>query len=255
MATQESEKQPQQRTFMLDYKRFLARWIIFMLGLIIMAFGIVLMIKADIGSAPWDVLHIGLFIQLGLTIGSWSIIVGFVVILLTSILMKEWPQVGTFLNMVLVGVFIDLFMLIPMLQTPPGFWGKLFMLALGIVIIGYGIGLYIAPKCGAGPRDSLMLALTTKTGWKVQYIRGAMEIVVLAVGWLLGGPVFLGTLIFTFGIGSIVGITLPQCQKLVDSILNLSYFKPISPIIHGGVHIENFDQGKIRLNHHDGISQ
>jgi uncharacterized membrane protein YczE len=200
--------------------RLSTRWLIFMIGLIIMAFGIVLMIRAELGSAPWDVLHIGLEIQLGLTIGTWSIIMGVFIIALTAYLTKARPQLGAVVNMFLVGVFIDLFMLVPWIQKPDTFIGQLIMLLLGIIIIGYGIGLYIAPKCGAGPRDSLMLALTQITGWKVQWARGAMEIVVLASGWLLGGPVFIGTVVFCLGIGTIVGFTLPQCQQLVDTLLD-----------------------------------
>jgi uncharacterized membrane protein YczE len=196
------------------------RWLIFMIGLIIMAFGIVLMIRAELGSAPWDVFHIGLEKQLGLTIGTWSIIAGLFIIALTSYLTKARPQLGAVVNMFLVGVFIDLFMLVPWIQKPESFIGQLIMLILGIIIIGYGIGLYIAPKCGAGPRDSLMLALTQLTGWKVQWARGAMEIVVLVSGWLLGGPVFIGTVIFCLGIGTIVGFTLPQCQRLVDAMMD-----------------------------------
>nr|WP_236838753.1 YitT family protein [Caldalkalibacillus salinus] len=185
----------------------------------VMAFGIVLMIKADLGSAPWDVLHIGLTLQMGLTIGTWSIIVGIFIILLTTLLTKERPQLGAILNMLFVGMFIDLFVYLLAWFEPEGIIIQLITLVLGMLIMGYGIGLYIAPNCGAGPRDSLMLALTQLTSWKVQYVRGAMEVVVLAIGWLLGGPVFIGTLLFCFGIGSIVGVTLPHCQKMVDKLL------------------------------------
>ncbi|OLS36733.1 hypothetical protein BTR22_11090 [Alkalihalophilus pseudofirmus] len=211
-----------------------------MVGLVIMSFGISMMIKADLGSAPWDVLHIGLTLQLGLTVGSWSIIMGFLIIGATSFLTKEWPQLGAFINMVLVGVFIDIFLWI--LPAPEGFVLKLAMLLLGIIIIGYGIGLYIAPKLGAGPRDSLMLALTLRTGWKVQWVRSSMEVIVLTAGWLLGGPVFIGTLLFCFGIGSVVGFTMPQCQRMVDIL------------IERGSKNENFNQGTLRTHHHDGVS-
>jgi uncharacterized protein len=211
-----------------------------MIGLIIMSFGISMMIRADLGSAPWDVLHIGLTMQLGLTVGSWSIIMGFIIIGLTSLLTKKWPQFGAFINMVLVGVFIDIFLWI--LPSPEGFLLKLAMLVIGIIVIGYGIGLYIAPRLGAGPRDSLMLALTMRTGWKVQWVRSSMEVIVLSFGWLLGGPVFIGTLLFCFGIGSVVGFTMPQCQRIVDIL------------IERGSRNENFNQGTLRTHHHDGIS-
>ncbi|WP_339147007.1 MULTISPECIES: YitT family protein [unclassified Sutcliffiella] len=197
----------------------MAKWSIYFIGLLIMAFGIVLMIRANLGSAPWDVFHIGLFYQIGLTIGTWSIIVGFFILMISSIISKKLPQIGAFLNMLMVGIFIDLYLMVPQLHTPDTIMGKITMLVLGIVIIGVGIGVYISSRCGAGPRDSLMISLTQVTGWKVQYIRLGMELVVLCLGWLLGGPIFIGTILFSLTIGSIVGLTLPACQKATDLIL------------------------------------
>ncbi|MBM7660708.1 putative membrane protein YczE [Bacillus mesophilus] len=200
-----------------------AKWLVFMIGLLVMSFGIVLMIKADVGSAPWDVFHIGLYKQFGLSIGTWSIIAGFFILLIASLLSKAWPKLGAFLNMLLVGIFIDLIMLLPFLKTPNSLLEQYLMLVIGILVIGYGIGLYISARCGAGPRDSLMLVLTQRTGWKVQYIRGAIEVVVLTLGFLLDGPVFVGTIVFCITIGPIVSFTLPQCEKLVDKILAPRY--------------------------------
>ncbi len=186
-----------------------------------MSFGIVLTIKANMGSAPWDVLHIGLYRQFGLTIGTWSIIVGIVVLTVSSLLAKKWPKIGAFLNMLLVGIFIDMYMLIPSLQTPHTFFGKLSMLLVGIIITGYGMGFYISADMGAGPRDSLMLALMEKTGWKVQHIRIVMEVFVLLIGWMLGGPVSLGTLIFSVTIGSVFGVALPHCKKMTKRMMTI----------------------------------
>lgn len=183
-----------------------------------MSLGIVMIIKADLGASPWDVLHIGLYKQIGLTIGTWSIIVGFFILFLSSFLLKRLPQIGAFLNMISVGIFIDMFMMVPFLVTPETFIGKLMMLLLGLLINGYGMGIYISAKVGAGPRDSLMLALTEISKWKVQYIRFGMEIIVLTIGWLLGGPVFVGTLVYCVGIGYIAGFALPQCQKMHDGL-------------------------------------
>ncbi|MFB4163796.1 YitT family protein [Alteribacillus sp. JSM 102045] len=229
-----------ERTFASGEHLF-SRWLIFIAGLMIMSFGIAMMIRAELGSAPWDVLHIGLQSQLGLTVGTWSIIIGIFIIGTTSLLLKELPQAGGIVNMVLVGVFIDIFLFL--LSTPDLFFMKLLMLLTGIIIIGYGIGIYIAPECGAGPRDSLMIALQEKTGWKVSRVRGIMEITVLTAGWLLGGPVFLGTILFCFGIGQVVGFALPQCRKLVHRF------------IERGVNSENINQGTVRTNYNDGISK
>lgn len=195
------------------------RFAIYILGLLIMSLGIVLLIKADLGATPWDVLHVGMYYQIGLTIGSWSIIVGIVILTVSALISKEFPQIGAFLNMVLVGLFIDMYYLLPILQTPDGIVGKIVMFVAGIVINAYGMGVYISAQFGAGPRDSLMIALSTKTGWKVRNVRGVMEILVLIVGWQLGGPVFWGTILYSLLIGQLVGITLPQCQRFTDQWL------------------------------------
>ncbi|PLR78041.1 hypothetical protein CU633_07215 [Bacillus sp. V3-13] len=192
------------------------RFFIYVTGLLIMSLGIVLMIKADLGATPWDVLHVGLFYRVGLTIGSWSIIVGLFILTVAALISKEFPQFGAFLNMLLVGVFIDLYMLLPFLNTPSALIGKGFMLLVGIVLMAYGMGLYISAQFGAGPRDSLMIAVTSKTGWKVRNVRAGMELLVLLIGWQLGGPIFWGTILFSLTIGPAVGYALPQTQAFTD---------------------------------------
>ncbi len=194
------------------------KWGFYFIGLLIMSLGIVLTIKANLGASPWDVLHIGLYKQLGLTIGTWSIIVGFFILGVSTIMTRKWPQKGAFVNMLTVGIFIDMYMALPFLNTPESMTGKILMLIIGIIVNGYGMGIYISARLGAGPRDSLMIALTESTGWKVQYIRSSMEVIVLALGWSLGGPVFVGTIIYSILIGNVVGIALPQCTRLSDHI-------------------------------------
>lgn len=222
---------------------FWMSWSVFVVGLLVMAFGIALMIKAEAGSAPWDVFHIGLYHQIGLSIGTWSIIVGFLIIASTSVMERTWPKPGAFLNMLLVGIFIDFYLWLPVLKTPDQLIWQLIMLAIGIVVMGYGIGLYIAADKGAGPRDSLMLVLTKRTGWKVQHIRLSMEIIVLALGWLMKGPVSIGTLLFCITIGPIVGYSLPQCKHLVARLMER------------GIRNEDFNKRKIRINHYDGVGK
>ncbi|WP_273125054.1 YczE/YyaS/YitT family protein [Metabacillus sp. HB246100] len=208
-----------------DVVKNLLRWIIFFVGLLIMSLGIVLTIKADLGVSSWDVLHIGLYYQFGLTIGSWTIIMGGLVLLGATILMKKRPQLGAFINMLTIGIFIDMFLFLPFLQTPKSFIGQLIMLGVGVIILGYGMGLYISAKCGAGPRDSLMIALVDKTGKSISSIRGTLEIIVLAVGWLLGGPVFIGTIVTTLSLGYIAGIMIPFCERTTNHLF-LKLFEP-----------------------------
>lgn len=200
----------------LDINNRFIRWMIFTAGLLIMSFGIALMIRAELGSAPWDVLHIGLTMQFGLTVGSWTVIMGFMLLALSTLLTKQLPQPGAYANMLLVGLFVDIFLFL--LGTPASLPLQLIMLLAGITIMGFGIGVYIAPRCGAGPRDSIMLALSKKTGSSVARVRVIMEVFVLACGWTLGGPVFFGTVLFSLTIGHITGFSLNICSHWMDRL-------------------------------------
>jgi uncharacterized protein len=194
------------------------RWTFFFVGLIVLALGITLTIKGkDLGIGPWDVFHYGLFTQFGLTIGTWSIIVGIFLLTMTAIFTKVLPKIGAFLNMLLLGIFIDLFNYI--IPDPETILVQTVLFIIGTVIVGYGIGLYVSADLGAGPRDSLMLLIVEKTGWKIQWVRNGIEMMVFLFGWLLGGPVGIGTIFIAIFLGSMVGISLPQCQKLLQSIL------------------------------------
>ena len=89
-----------------------------------MSLGIVLIIVSDFGASPWDVLHVGLFYQLGLTIGTWSIMVGLFILGVSAIMMREWPKFGAYLNMIMVGIFIDMYMMLPFITEPEAGWEK-----------------------------------------------------------------------------------------------------------------------------------
>ena len=195
------------------------RFIIYLFGLLVMSLGIVLLILADLGPSPWDVLHVGLYYKFGLTIGSWNVIAGFFILGVSAMISKSIPQFGAFLNMILVGLFIDMYLMIPFLHTPSSLTGKVVMFAVALLINCYGMGLYISAQLGAGPRDSLMLAITSKTGWKVGKVRSTMEVLVLIIGWQLGGPLFWGTIVISLMIGVIAGFSLPQCQRFTNFIL------------------------------------
>ena len=119
--------------------------------------------------------------------------------------------------MLFVGLFIDLFLLLPI--QPVHLWSKLFILLAGIVIMAIGMGIYISAQFGTGPRDSLMMALHLKKGWKVHNVRLVMEVSVLIVGWLLGGPVHVGTIIISLTIGHASGIALEYFYKLTKRIM------------------------------------
>lgn len=190
-------------------KNFYIRWLFFFLGLVLFSFGISLTIRgALLGIGPWDVLHVGLFINFGLTIGIWAIVSGLVLVLATSLYLKQWPLIGTWLNMILVGLFIDIFLwLLPAVSVSnPVIQTILFI--VGVAIMGVGVGMYIAANMGAGPRDTLMLILVEKTGWTVKKVRTLLEIVVGIIGWSLGGPLGVGTVLIALTLGYLVHYTL-----------------------------------------------
>ncbi len=160
-------------------------------------FGIALMINANLGLGPWDVLHQGVNIHTGIPIGTAGILLGALMMLLW-IPMRERPGIGTFANMVLIGVTIDLTRL--WLPEPDLTWQKLVFLGVGTFLFGPGSGLYIGAGLGAGPRDGLMTAIARR-GVSVRRVRTGIELSALALGFVLGGSVGLGTILFALTIG------------------------------------------------------
>ncbi|MDF2854565.1 MAG: YitT family protein [Neobacillus sp.] len=199
-------------------KEYALRWTFFVLGMLILALGAALTIEGELlGIGPWDVFHYGLFLNFGLTIGTWNIIIGFLLLSFASISKKKLPKIGAFLNMLLFGLFMDFFLWI--LPSIDSVIGAVFSFVMGVVLLGFGIGLYVAADLGSGPRDGIMIMIIEKTGWSLKWVRNGMEIFVLLLGWLLGGPVGVGTIIIAFFLGPIVGYSLPQCKKLLASLL------------------------------------
>ena len=166
----------------------------YFVGLVVLAFGLSLTVKGKIlGIGPWDAFHYGLFQHFGLTIGQWSIIIGALIVTLTSVFTKSFPKIGALLNMVLIGVFIDFFNAV--LPAPHGYLPALYVFITGVIVSGYGVGIYVSANLGAGPRDSLMLLISAKTGLNVQWVRNGIELTVLLFAWMLGGPIGIGTIL------------------------------------------------------------
>jgi uncharacterized membrane protein YczE len=175
-------------------------------GLLVFAFGEALIVRASLGVIPWDVLHQGLVRQLGLTIGTWSIIIGAVVLLLW-IPLRERPGLGTVSNVVVIGAALDVFL--GWLHTPGSVWVRGLFLVLGILINGVATAAYIGARLGPGPRDGLMTGLVRTRGWSVRLVRTGIEVAVVVIGWLLGGNLGLGTVLFALAIGPVVHVALP----------------------------------------------
>jgi uncharacterized membrane protein YczE len=176
------------------------------IGLVLFGVGIALMLQSDLGLPPWDVLHQGLAEEFGLTVGIWSIIISFVVLLLWLPL-RERYGIGTVLNAIIIGIVIDLAVLV--IPEPDSIVVDALMLAGGILLIGFASGMYIGANLGPGPRDGLMTAVARR-GPSIRVTRWGLEIVVLITGILLGGTFGVGTIAFALLIGPIVQFFLPR---------------------------------------------
>lgn len=175
-------------------------------GLWLFGVGIAMMVEAELGLSPWEVLHQGISIHTGIPLGTVGIITGLLVLLLW-IPLDERIGIGTILNVVLIGVVIDITLWLSPIDTLVT-WQRWVLLGGGTVLIAIGTGLYIGAGLGPGPRDGLMTGLARK-GIPISLARGSIEVTVLVLGWLLGGTVGIGTVVFAFGIGPLVAQMLP----------------------------------------------
>lgn len=187
-------------------KFFYTRLLRLIWGLFLYALGVVVTLNANIGYAPWDVFHVGLAKTVGISIGAASIITG-VIVAVIAVLLGEKLGLGTLLNMVLIGAFLDLIISINIIPVLNNFPLGIMMLVVGLLIIAFASYFYIGSAFGAGPRDSLMVALTRKTGLPIGICRGIIELLAVFVGWRLGGMLGIGTIISALAIGFCVQVT------------------------------------------------
>jgi len=178
-----------------------------LLGLTLFGLGIAMMVVANLGLSPWEVFHQGISRRTGIPLGTVGIITG-VLVLLLWIPLKERPGVGTIANVFLIGIVIDLTLLV-FPNDIETLWIRWVLMLGGTVVIAIGSGLYIGVGLGPGPRDGLMTGIARR-GIPIGLARGGIEVTVLVAGWLLGGTVGFGTLVFAFGIGPLVGVFLPR---------------------------------------------
>ena len=177
-----------------------------LIGLAMYGVSLAMFIRAGLGLDPWDVFHQGVAGKIGWSIGTVVVVVSFLVLLLW-IPLRQMPGFGTLANAVLVGVFADIGLaLIPAFSH---LGGQIAMLAGAVVLNGIASACYIGARLGPGARDGLMTGLARRTGWSVRLSRTLIEIVVLGVGWLLGGSVGVGTVVYALAIGPVVQLLLP----------------------------------------------
>jgi len=200
-------------------KQFYNRLLRLIWGLALYALGIVVTMNANIGYDPWEVLHVGIAKTTGISVGTALIITG-VIIGIIAVLLGEELGLGTILDIVLIGVFLDIILNFHVIPLANNLVIGIIMLIIGLFIIALGSYFYIKSGFGAGPRDSLMVALTRKTILPIGICRGIIELLAVIVGWRLGGKVGIGTVISAFVIGFCVQVTFKLFKFDVTEVKN-----------------------------------
>ena len=197
----------------LNFKPKFSTFFFLCFGLSLFGLGEGLLIVSFTGASPWSVLAQGISLNVNLSIGTITLLISIVVLLLW-IPLRQKPGMGTILNALIIAIMIDL--CIKYVPTPSNYIYQLILAVISVIMVGIGGGIYLVSNLGAGPRDGLMIGLQKITNFPIAAVRATLEISVVSIGWYLGGTVGVGTLLFAFGIGPCVALGL----FLVDKIFN-----------------------------------
>jgi len=189
------------------------RTTLLLVGLALYGLSLTLLVRAELGLAPWDVFHQGVAEVTGLSLGTVIVLTSFVVLMLW-IPLRERPGIGTLANAVLVGVGVDVFSAI--LPEIDGTVVRWLLLVAGVVLNGVATGMYIGAGMGSGPRDGLMTGIARR-GYKIRVVRTTLELVVLVAGIALGGTFGIGTIVYALGIGPLAHILLPWFTRFAGA--------------------------------------
>lgn len=187
-------------------ERLLRRSVQLLAGLLLYGLGIAMLLRGELGTAPWDVLTTGLITHIPISFGMMTVLVS-AIVLLCWIPIRERPGIGTVLNALLVGPAADLGLLL--FPETDALWVRILYLVGGVLVIGAATGVYIGSRFGPGPRDGLMTGLHRVTRLPIWIVRTGLEVTVVAIGWLLGGAVGIGTVVFALTIGPLCQLFLP----------------------------------------------
>lgn len=198
----------------------LFRYFIFFLGLTLFGLGNAIAVNVKfLGLHPWEVLNVAMFQRFGLTIGTWNVICGLMLVVVVLFVDRRYISLGTFLNALLIGPIMDFFLWLNILpHASEHLWINLVIILTGVTITGIGGGMYVAGGLGAGPRDGFMLSVSDKTGLSVSRARIVVETLVLIIGFILGGPVFVMTFIYTFIQSPVFQFSMKTIRTLIDAL-------------------------------------
>lgn len=193
----------------------LRSYFFYFIGILVLTLGIALSILSNLGTSPYDALLVGLFRTVGLTVGSWEIIVALLMMYLNAMMIRKRPEYLALVTAFITGASIDFwyFTLREWLH-PLSYFSQFSFLAAGLLLIGFGTALYLQGNTALIPLDRLMLIVTEKTGWKLSTSRLVISIVVLSLAFFLNGPIGIGTLLTALLIGYTIATFLPFAKQL-----------------------------------------
>ncbi|MCW2636615.1 MAG: hypothetical protein JWQ99_2982 [Blastococcus sp.] len=198
---------PRRRVPSLRGRRLPHRLVQLYLGLAVYGLSMALIIRSTLGNMPWDVLHQGLATRLNWSIGTVSVAVG-ALVLLAWIPLRQRPGLGTVSNVLVIGVAVDAALAV--VPAPSSMPVRVGLLVAGVLLNAVATAAYIGVHLGPGPRDGLMTGLVRVTGGSVRLVRTSIEVGVVATGWLLGGRLGLGTVVYALAVGPLVQVLLPR---------------------------------------------
>ena len=198
---------PTRRLPSLRDRRLTRRLVQLYVGLVLYGASMALLVRSRLGVMPWDVLHQGLSRHLGWSLGTVSIVVG-ALVLLAWIPLRQMPGVGTVSYVFVIGLAVDATR--ALLPVPSNLAVRIALVAGGVLLNGVATAAYIGVHLGPGPRDGLMTGLVRRTGGSVRIVRTSIEVAVVATGWLLGGTLGVGTVVYALAIGPLVQLLLPR---------------------------------------------
>ncbi|WLR51237.1 membrane protein [Bacillus tianshenii] len=200
-------------------REWIVRFCVYLIGLIILSFSISLTIKAGLGAGAWDALNVGLSKTIGLTVGVWVFIIGFFLILLNAWLMRMKPMFFAVFTIVLLGSFID-FWLLQVFHDwkPEEFVVRIGVFLFAILFLGFGVAVYLQADFPINPIDNLMVAISERFGVTFMTAKTIGEISALILAFIFGGPVGIGTVVITFLIGPIIHLFEPKVKPVIHRL-------------------------------------
>lgn len=200
---------------------FKIRSIFFLVGIVILSFGISMTIKADLGAGAWDALNVGLSSLIGLTVGSWVFIIGLFLILINAWIVRERLDYFAVITILIIGFMIDFWLLIVMDSWNLSSLIEQFLLLLiGIIVLGFGVSLYLQPKFSLNPVDGLMVSLKKRFRLSTMVAKTITEATALIIAFLIGGPIGVGTFIILFGVGPAIQLFEPSASRMAKYLDN-----------------------------------